>query len=163
MDTASEAKLISVHPLLAAKIRQMASILEGEGTIITVTQGLRSWQDQARLYAQGRTAPGPIVTHAPPGHSWHQFGLAVDLVPLAGGRPDWNATHPTWQRIVQLGNSLGLTEGAGFRSFPDWPHQQLTGSWPVSPTDEVRQTFLIGGVPSVWEASGLVQDGTQLA
>lgn len=154
MDAVSEARLELVNPRLAEKIRQMAEMLKDEFAF-RVTQGLRSWDEQAKLYAQGRTQPGKIVTNAAPGHSWHNFGLAVDLVPLSELGPDWNTAHPAWQRLLSCGSSVGLVEGAQFRTFPDWPHFQLTGSWPVSPNDEVRQCFLDGGMVAVWKEAGL--------
>src|SRR2546421_10409504 len=154
----SEARLADVNWELASKIMQLASALEQETIVIRVTQGLRTWQEQARLYAQGRTTPGPIVTHAPPGHSWHQMGLAVDIVPddlsKIGFQADWNIHHPVWQRIISLAATFGLTEGAEFRTFPDWPHLQLTGSLPVSPDDAARGLFMEGGIEAVWKAAG---------
>src|SRR5438105_4239472 len=103
MDNASEARLGEVMPPLAAKVRQLASLLANEGIVVRVTQGLRSWPQQDALYAQGRTTPGHVVTNAPGGTSWHNFGCAVDLVPDAALDassnfiPDWNASHPCWQ------------------------------------------------------------------
>lgn len=159
MDPVSEAKLGEVHPSLAEKIHQMETILSQENIVFRVTQGLRSWTQQADLYAQGRTNPGPIITNAPPGHSWHNFGMAVDLVPddptLAGFQADWNIEHPVWKRLLAVGTSVGLVEGAGFRTFPDNPHFQLTGNFPVSPDDEVRQLFRDGGMAGLWQESGL--------
>ena len=51
------------------------------GIPLTVTFTLRSMATQAALYAQGRTRPGPVVTNARAGHSFHNFGLALDVVP----------------------------------------------------------------------------------
>ena len=150
MDSVSEARLGVVHPLLTAKVRMMADILEPEAIIFRVTQGLRTWAEQAALYAQGRTAPGKIVTNAAPGASYHNYGLAVDVVPMTIEGPDWNEQHPVWSRLVSVGTSLGLVAGAQFRSFPDQPHFQLTGSLPVSPDEHVRELFSIGGITSVW-------------
>jgi peptidoglycan L-alanyl-D-glutamate endopeptidase CwlK len=152
LDDVSKGRLLAVHPLLAEKIYKMAEMMEPER--LRVTQGVRSWQEQEKLYAQGRTLPGNVVTKAAPGHSWHQFGLAVDLVPVdSAGSPDWNVQHPVWQRLVYIGETLGLVSGALFHSFPDWPHFQLTGTLPVSPNDEVRQIFKDGGIVSVWRAA----------
>lgn len=152
LDSISEERLNLVCPRLADKIRQMTTILDGESIFIRVTQGLRTWSEQDKLYAQGRTQPGKIVTNAPGGSSWHNFGLAVDIVPLAGdsGRPDWNPEHPVWKRTVTVGESLGLFSGSEFKTFKDWPHFQLTGKFPASPNDEVRQIFRDGGMGSVW-------------
>lgn len=161
MNAVSLARLQEVHPLLSAKIQQLDSLLLGESVEIQVVQGLRSWNQQAALYAQGRTAPGPIVTNAKPGYSWHNFALAVDCVPAQAfdpeGQflPDWNPQHPAWQTMIAKGEALGLYSGAEFRTLPDYPHFQLTGRFPVSPDDEVRQLFTDGGIQAVWEESGL--------
>lgn len=158
MDQISKTRLAQVHPLLASKIRDLSDQLASEGIRIRVTQGLRSWNDQAKLYAQGRTVPGKIVTEAKPGFSQHCFGLAVDVVPMdINNIPDWNISHPNWKRIVEIGKSLGLEAGAEFRTFPDWPHFQLTGKWPITPDDEQRQVFLDGGMQSVWADAQLPQ------
>src|SRR5208337_5639888 len=111
MDSTSETRLSAVNPQLAAKIHNLAALLADEGIVIRVTQGIRSWNDQQKLYAQGRTTPGKIVTDAPPGHSWHEFGLACDVAPFdTEGQPEWNEDDPTWgpvwKRIIGLGESL---------------------------------------------------------
>lgn len=159
MDSISIARLQNVAPSLAAKVEQMADMLESEGIRFRVTQALRSWSQQDALYAQGRTAPGSVVTNAPGGYSWHNFGMAVDCVPSLGGEaysPDWNENHPAWKRMEAVGQSVGLVSGATWRTFPDAPHFQLTGRFPESaPTDEVRQLFRDGGMQEVWKEAGI--------
>lgn len=155
MDDVSELRLARVHPKLADLIRKLSDQLALEGISIRVTQGLRSWEEQAALYAQGRTAPGPEVTKAPPGSSYHNFGLAVDVVPMMPLGPDWNVGHPVWKRIISVGESLGLVSGSNWRTFPDFPHFQFTGSLPVSPNDYVRASYSQGGIAAVWTAAGL--------
>jgi peptidoglycan L-alanyl-D-glutamate endopeptidase CwlK len=161
MDAVSEGRLAIVHPQLAGKVRQMADMLALEGVTIKVTQGLRSWTDQLNLWLKGRDVDGnvvdasQVVTKAPPGHSYHNFGLAVDVAPFTNNTPNWNLSHPVWKRIVAVGESVGLASGSEWRTFPDWPHFQLTGKLPVSPDDEVRQTFKDGGNFAVWEEAGL--------
>ncbi len=159
MDNISETRLNEVHPALAALIRKLHDMLAPEFEI-RVTQGLRSWSEQATLYAQGRTTPGKIITNAPPGTSWHNYGLAVDVVPMTVGtnQPDWDVSHSDWQRIHAVAQSLGLVCGADFRTFKDWPHLQLTGRFPASPSDEVKQLFHDGGILAVWQESGLEKE-----
>lgn len=152
MDAISIARLSTVHTALRDKINNLASVLPFE---IRVTQALRSWNEQSALYEQGRSLPGNIVTNAQPGHSWHNFGLAVDIVPMGATGPDWNINHPDWKTIHSSARALGLTCGADFRTFPDWPHLQLTGRFPDSPDDEVRQLYKDGGIMGVWGESGL--------
>lgn len=157
MDQVSEDRLKEVHPLLAEKIRQMSDLLGQEGITIRVTQGLRTWEEQQALYNQGRNPPtGEIVTNAPPGYSYHQFGLAVDVVPMTTLGPDWNVAHPVWGRIVSVGTSLGLTAGAMWRTFKDYPHFQLTGNLPVTPSPLVRATYQTDGIAGVWQETGYV-------
>jgi peptidoglycan LD-endopeptidase CwlK len=156
MDSLSEAKLQLVCPALALKIQSLYGLITYEP--IRVTQGFRSWAEQAKLWRQGRGDPGEIVTNAPPGHSWHEFGLAVDVAPFdAEGNPDWNLSHPVWQQIIKSGEALGLYSGDEFvHCSKDDPHFQLTGTFPVSPNDEVRQIFLTQGMKAVWQQAGLV-------
>lgn len=158
----SEARLKELHPGLAERIRQVARLLEPEGINLVVVEGLRTWNEQDRLYDEGRTAgaPGQVVTNAAGGHSWHNFGLAVDcapeiaaLGPLAG--IDWNPKHPQWKRMEAVGVSVGLVTGANWLRIKDCPHFQLTGRFPTSPDDEVRQIFQQGGIQAVWQESGL--------
>lgn len=167
MDSISEVRLQLVCPALSTKIHLLALMLADENIVFRVTQGLRSWNDQQKLWEQGRDAngnvidPSKIVTKAPPGHSWHEFGLAVDVVPMVSQLenailPDWNLSHPVWGRIVAVGESLGLFSGTQFHAIKDEPHFQLTGIFPASPTDEVRQIFRNAGMIAVWTEAGLV-------
>jgi len=55
--------------------------------------------------------------------------------------------------MEELGTQLGLTAGAYWRSFPDAPHFQLTGRFPVgAPNDELRGIFKDGGFEAVFAA-----------
>ena len=150
LDTISEARLALVYPGLTDKAHQMAEMLSTETIVIRVTQGLRSWAQQAAIFAQGRTAPGEIVTEAPPGYSYHEFGCAFDVVPMVNGEPDWNLTHPSWPRIIAIGESLGLNAGARWHK-PDTPHFEMTGRFPLNvPDDEARQILQNEGVEAFW-------------
>lgn len=165
MDSISIARLQLIYPPLATKLTAVMSQLESEGTLCRLVQGLRSWSEQDALYAQGRTTKGPnpspekpmgeVVTNCPGGKSYHNFGLAGDLVPSLPGNtyiPDWNSSHPLWKHMEALGASQGLDVGANWRSFPDAPHFQFTGRFPEGePDSEVQQLFKDGGMQAVWD------------
>lgn len=162
MDANSEKKLTLVMPALADKVRLLADRCLADRTVsqvgfeIRITQGLRSWNEQDGLFAKGRTAPGPKVTNCRGGFSWHNFGMAVDLVPddiaIAGFQCDWNAAHPAWKQMESLAREIGLESGAFWRTFIDAPHVQLNGRFPIgAPDDEVRQLFKDGGMQAVWD------------
>jgi len=88
-------------------------------SIVTCT--LRTIEEQAALYAQGRediatvnalkrlagmppieADTNRIVTHARPGYSMHNFGLAFDVVPLDAGKPIWNVSDPVLYRHLDI-------------------------------------------------------------
>lgn len=153
MDANSEAVLSLVHPDLAAKVRQVEVML---GEPLKAVQGLRSWSEQQAIWLKGRDESGKVidasqvVSNAPPGHSWHQFALAVDCVPVSlVGKPDWEPDNPLWDKYGSCAETVGLVWGGRWKK-PDRPHVQMTGKLPVSPTDEVRQAFLDGGTTAVW-------------
>lgn len=69
---------------------------------------LRSPAEQDALYAQGRTAPGPVVTKAQAGQSAHQYGLALDFCILTLGKLDWSGDSPAWDKAIALAEARGL-------------------------------------------------------
>lgn len=129
----------------------MAESLDLENISFRITQGFRTWVEQDAIYAQGRTLPGEIVTHAKGGESWHNLGCAVDFVPMKDGKPVWNTSDPAWTKIIETGKSLGLTSGESW-THPDRPHFQLTGRFPMNaPDEEARQIYQVQGMAAFWQ------------
>jgi len=163
MNRHSLARLKLICPTIAYHVGRLDSTLQSRYKIyIEVVQGLRSWQYQQELYDRGRILPGKIVTNCRPGHSWHNFGMAIDVCPdkyfeVPGFQPNWDDKHPDWIKIANTGQELGFLPGALFRSFPDKPHLQITGKFPVSPTDEIRLIFREAGMEELWRRSGIYQ------
>ena len=69
-----------LHPLLADAVNELLAASRGS---IAVTSGVRSSAEQARLWAEALQKYGSAEAAddwvAPPGHSMHERGLAVDL------------------------------------------------------------------------------------
>lgn len=121
----SSRSLDDLRPELRPQVDAFLAACEAAGVDVLVTCTLRSDEEQAALYAQGRSAPGHIVTDAPAGKSAHNFGLAIDVVPLVNGKPDWNGHDPVWFTLGQLGQDAGLQwAGAPGFPFPEEPHFQ---------------------------------------
>lgn len=103
-------------------------ICERHGISIEVISGLRSWAQQSALYAQGRTKPGPIVTKARAGSSWHNYGLAIDLGLFAGGKyldsADPKRADRIYRELGALAASMGIEWAGNWKSFPEGPHFQ---------------------------------------
>jgi peptidoglycan L-alanyl-D-glutamate endopeptidase CwlK len=119
--------IADLHPEIRERAALLISQLEALGMRPCVLHGRRTFAEQARLYAQGRTTPGPIVTKAPPGSSWHNFGLAIDLVDFAASgekdgyeQSDFDAT--SYADIEAQAVELGFEWGGHWRTFKDLPH-----------------------------------------
>lgn len=79
------------------------------GVRVIITQTLRTPEEQAHLYAKGRTLPGPVITNAKPGYSWHNFGFAFDVAFLTkSGKLTYDGP---WDKLGAIGESLGLVWG----------------------------------------------------
>ncbi|WP_281990506.1 M15 family metallopeptidase [Aquimarina aggregata] len=118
-DLVSEHRIKKLHPKIQNKVRTFINKAEKEGIQLRVTDGLRSFKEQDALYAKGRTTPGKIVTNAKAGQSYHNYGLAIDVVPMINGKPNYKDDYI---KIARIGKSLGFTWGGDFRSFTDKPH-----------------------------------------
>lgn len=79
-DSARQSDLGVLHPVVRDAVERVIAQLQAEQIPFQVFEAYRSPQRQRMLFAQGRTAPGDIVTKARPWSSYHQFGLAVDFV-----------------------------------------------------------------------------------
>lgn len=85
---------------------------------------VRSNEEQDALYAQGRTVPGKIVTNAHAGQSAHNYGLAIDFVPLENGKPRWDGGNPLYLHAIAIAEARGL-ESLCKSAFPEWAHLQM--------------------------------------
>ena len=103
------------------------------------THTLRTFAEQNALFAQGRTAPGKIVTRARGGQSYHNYGLAIDIVLLVDR--DGNGTFESaawdtksdfdgdgradWMEVVDVFKRYGWVWGGDWK-FVDPPHFEKT-------------------------------------
>ena len=97
------------------------------GITIKVISGLRTYDEQDDLYAQGRTKPGKIVTNARGGYSNHNFGVAFDIGVFEGS--SYKDESPKYKAVGVLGMDLGLEWGGNWKTIQDEPHFQLRPSW----------------------------------
>lgn len=135
--TLERAKEISpeLYQELLQIIKECNEVLTGRA-ILRLAYVFRSFIEQAFIYAQGRTRPGPIVTNAEPGESIHNYRYAVDIVLLKD--TDGNGTFETaswetnvdfdadgkadWMEVVVIFEKYGWTWGGRWSKFVDKPH-----------------------------------------
>ena len=113
-------KIDSLHPVVKKKALEHKNKCKTLGIDLLIYCGARTMDEQAALYAQGRTKPGKIVTNAPPGSSWHNFFLAYDVVEVKNNICLWE--NPNWDIIGQLGKQEGMLWGGDWTRMKDRPH-----------------------------------------
>lgn len=122
-----------LHPKVRQEVIETIESLEATfpaGTKIRIVQGLRTIEEQDALYAKGRTTPGPRVTNARGGKSYHNYGLAIDYVIMEGTAINWN--HPRNKEVVAAFKSKGWKWGGDFKSIVDKPHFEKSFGYTVS-------------------------------
>lgn len=132
-DDRTEGRLATLLPEAAERFRPFIAAAQAlaaaMGCEYLAIQGNRTWEEQAALYAQGRTKPGPVVTNARPGSSWHNFGAALDFGVFDSGRYLDNAAparaEAVHRAVGALALSYGLEWGGTWKSIVDLPHFQI--------------------------------------
>lgn len=127
-----------VHPKLVDEVdsiyTDICAALSGSA-MCRFAYTLRTFKEQADLFAIGRTKPGKKVTQAGPGLSMHNYGLAVDIVLVKDA--DGNGSFETaswdmksdfdkdgkadWMEVVTIFKQYGWAWGGDWKFF-DAPH-----------------------------------------
>lgn len=91
-DTISIGRLGKLHPKIQPEVQKFIEDAESALFVtIRISQGTRTFEEQQAIYDQGRKTPGKIVTWSPPGASYHNYGIAIDVVVVnPDGTINWN-------------------------------------------------------------------------
>lgn len=130
METKSIERLQQLHPICRDKAIDAyneAVKATPVGVHPYVDQTMRTFAESDALYQQGRTKPGPIVTQAKAGQSWHNYGLALDFHLQINGKDVWDEKNPNWMVVVNIFKAHGFTWGGDWKSFKDYPHLEYKG------------------------------------
>lgn len=111
-----------------------------QGITVQITSTYRSIEEQDRLYAQGRTTTGNVVTNAKGGQSMHNWKVALDFVPVKNGVAQWNDKE-LFTKIGQIGESCGFEWGGRWTSFLDLPHLQYTAGYSLQDFQEGKVDY----------------------
>lgn len=112
-----------LQPLVKRNADAVSEHMAMLGYPIRITEGYRTPERQDELYAQGRTRPGNIVTNARAGESFHNYGVAVDIVFRKEG---YTVSDKVWKTFGALANTYGFEWGGDWEEFVDFPHIQMT-------------------------------------
>ena len=122
MATSGTYLLSGLWPPYAEAVRYLLAWADYYNLQSTIVSGYRSLDEQARLYAKGRTqyeiqqrvrkhGGGGSVTDAPPGSSAHNYGLAVDF------------EGPDQRAVISLARQIGfglISWDPGHVEYPGW-------------------------------------------
>ena len=176
-------------PLFAFRLEVLLREAARVDLRVGVHSGLRTFAKQDDLYALGRKVKnrdgateskpmGNIVTNARGGESWHNWGLAADVVFMdRDGKWTWSGE---WAALGKIGEAAGLEWGGRwvkcvvcglmreahgierdhkYLSKEDTPHFQLTAGLTIKQAIEIWQ------IPKVWDEVGkriLMQGGEKV-
>lgn len=130
----SERVIATLHPLVQPYARGLYFKSREHGLVVNIISGLRSYDEQDALYAQGRTWAGSVVTNARGGYSNHNFGIAFDVGLFE--RNQYLGESPMYKAVGALGGELGLQWGGNWRTLVDQPHFQLRPTWAAGFTEQ---------------------------
>lgn len=135
MDSITQQKIQTLHPKIRQEVAQLVEVANSKlkaHSQMRIVQAYRSFEEQDALYAQGRTKPGPVVTNAKAGQTYHNYGLAFDFCLIIDGKNaswdihmDWDKDKvEDWTEVVDVFKAAGYEWGGYWKTFKDNPHLQ---------------------------------------
>lgn len=145
IDSVTIKRISSLHPKIREEVlkmyrEQVAPILTN-GVYCRFTHTLRTFEEQDELYKLGRTKLFDadenrigIVTNAKGGQSWHNWGLAIDVVIMSSRTAIWDVSvdldkdgKRDWFEVIDIFKRNGWESGADWKGkLRDFPHFQKT-------------------------------------
>lgn len=147
-----------VNPTFAGMTKETIRDLRREDLSMKVHEGFRSDTKQDQDYAKGRRgiAGEPTVTNARGGESWHNYGLAADMIIHdANGRPGWHDGgdySKIWERYGELATQNGLYWGG---NFDDRPHVEYHPGLTAGQASTLKDERATGGLEGAWDTLGI--------
>jgi hypothetical protein len=113
--------LNSLHPIFRDKVIELFRLCKARGIELVIVETYRTHSKQREYKAMGKK-----YTRTGAGKSRHQYGLAIDIVPLKDSIPQWD-NHVLWKKIGITGERLGLRWGGRWKHLYDPGHFEWTG------------------------------------
>jgi hypothetical protein len=113
--------LNSLHPYFRDKIILLIARCRAKGIELAIVESYRTRTKQAEYQNMGKK-----YTRSGAGKSKHQYGLAIDVVPMVNGKAEWH-NLVLWRRVGITGEQLGLRWGGRWKKLFDPGHFEWTG------------------------------------
>jgi len=113
--------LTSLHPFFRDQIVKLIKLCKAKGIELAVVEAYRTHAKQHEYKTMGKK-----YTSSKAGQSKHQYGLAIDVVPMVKSVAVWD-NAALWKKIGVIGERLGLRWGGRWRNPYDPGHFEWTG------------------------------------
>lgn len=114
-------ELEALHPYFRDRIRQLINNCKAQGIELAIVESYRTHAKQHEYKSMGAK-----YTRSGAGKSKHQYGLAVDLVPIVDSAAVWDNVA-LWKKVGLTGEKLGLRWGGRWKKPYDPGHFEWTG------------------------------------
>ncbi len=113
--------LNSLHPYFRDKVYQLLQRCESAGITLAIVEAYRTPAKQHEYKTMGKK-----YTRSGAGKSKHQYGMAIDVVPVVDSVAQWK-NIALWKKVGAIGEQLGLRWGGRWRHPFDPGHFEWTG------------------------------------
>ncbi len=113
--------LDALHPYFRDKVSTLISLCKAKGIQLAIVESYRTHAKQNEYKAMGKG-----YTRSGGGKSKHQYGLAIDVVPMVDSVAQWDNPR-LWRKVGSIGEQLGLRWGGRWKSLYDPGHFEWTG------------------------------------
>lgn len=115
------ADLSALHPFFRDRILELLKICKRKGIELAIVETYRTHAKQHEYKTMGKK-----YTSSGAGRSRHQYGLAIDVVPVVKGVAVWDNVS-LWRKVGAVGEKIGLKWGGRWRNPYDPGHFEWTG------------------------------------
>ena len=135
-----------LHPDMQKACKVFLEECKRQGLPVLITETLRTQEEQERLYAQGRTTPGKIVTNCRGYQSPHCWGVAFDFCRNVKGK-EYDNTDGFFERVGNIAKTIlkdteyRLFWGGDFHTFVDKPHIEMIKYLPNNSTKYLIEQY----------------------
>jgi len=113
--------LDALHPIFRDRIMALIKACKSRGIELAVVETYRTPAKQHEYKTMGKH-----YTSSGAGKSKHQYGLAIDVVPMINNTAVWDNTA-LWRKIGLVGEKLGMRWGGRWKKPYDPGHFEWTG------------------------------------
>lgn len=131
-------------PAFATRIQRFLGLCAADNLNVAVFQGYRSFAMENRIFHYH-----PEVTRATGGLSWHNYGLAADIVfKDAKGNWSWDTHKFDYYHLGAMGKLAGLQWGGDWKSLRDLCHFEYHNGLKIH---EALALYQQKGMQAVWD------------